>query len=111
MGKQIWICIQGHPYFDRKISYGEMFIEDNGFLMNNTKHPLDVNSNYCRSCFKKMAKCKYCEIEVDDREALIWVEGHYRIHIDENNCIESGEYPSDEIKINYCPMCGRKLED
>ena len=54
-------------------------------------------------------KCKYCEVNVEDREALIWVEGHYRIHINENNHIDSGEYPPDGTKINYCPMCGREL--
>ena len=53
--------------------------------------------------------CEYCKDDVDDREALIWVEGHYRIHINENNHIDSGEYPPDGTKINYCPVCGREL--
>lgn len=66
-------------------------------------------NNYPDILHIKVVDCEYCEGDVDDRKALIWVEGHYKIHIDENNCIESGEYPSEEKKINYCPICGRKL--
>ena len=55
-------------------------------------------------------KCEYCEVEVDDREALLTVECYYdsqeKIYIDGNGNITDN---TSENKINYCPMCGREL--
>lgn len=56
-------------------------------------------------------KCEYCEVDVDDRKPILerydndcYFEYFY---IDENNHLTNGDIVHD--KINYCPMCGRKL--
>lgn len=55
-------------------------------------------------------KCEYCEVDVDDRMALLTVECYYdsqeKIYIDGNGNLTDN---TSENKINYCPMCGRKL--
>ena len=61
--------------------------------------------------------CKYCMGDVEQRANLLiptsGIEGYEQndIYIDEENyiCDMYGEYGN--TKINYCPMCGRKLGD
>ena len=49
--------------------------------------------------------CEYCEGEVDFRKNLMG-----EIYIDGNNNL-TDDIELEDVKINYCPMCGRKLED
>ena len=56
-------------------------------------------------------KCEYCEVDVDDRKSLLVVETdfyNYEIYVDGNNNLTHYDMFEDN-KINYCPMCGRKL--
>ena len=56
-------------------------------------------------------ECKYCEVDVDDRENLLQIETDYwdfNIYIDDNNNLTHNDKFEDN-KINYCPMCGRRL--
>lgn len=49
--------------------------------------------------------CKYCEGNVDEREDLM--DG---IYVDANGNL-TNDIELDDVKINYCPMCGRKLSE
>ena len=69
-----------------------------------------------KSCFEIIKdKCKYCEGDVDDRnyiaKDLELLEDKIYLYIDGNGMLnvsnQDGFY--DDTKINYCPMCGRKL--
>lgn len=55
-------------------------------------------------------KCEYCEVDVDDRKILLKSEQgdytDYLIYIDGNGNLTD---ETTDKKINYCPMCGRKL--
>ena len=54
-------------------------------------------------------ECKYCEVDVDDREMLFVLEDSFyecEIYIDGNGNLTDN---ISDNKINYCPMCGRKL--
>ena len=68
--------------------------------------------------------CEYCEKEkklIETEEAdYIWEKfcgyedrfvfvdrGYLRYTTDDYSCLDHGE----KIKINFCPMCGRKLGD
>ena len=54
-------------------------------------------------------ECKYCEVDVDDREMLFVLEDSFyecEIYIDGNGNLTDN---TSDKKINYCPMCGRKL--
>lgn len=54
--------------------------------------------------------CEYCEVDVDDRKNIFIIETDYvdyEIYVDGNNNLSS-DFPFGK-KINYCPMCGRKL--
>ena len=53
--------------------------------------------------------CEYCETLVDNRKNLLECE-YFEIYIDGNGNITEDEYCV-ENKINYCPMCGRKLNE
>ena len=56
-------------------------------------------------------ECKYCEVDVNDRKSLLQIETDYwdfDIYIDGNNNLTHND-KLDDNKINYCPMCGRKL--
>ncbi|MBP1046417.1 hypothetical protein I6N96_08980 [Enterococcus sp. BWM-S5] len=54
--------------------------------------------------------CKYCEKkeyivtfeESKDFEGYVWVEG--------NDLVVDNDYQRTLVEINYCPMCGVKLE-
>ena len=49
--------------------------------------------------------CEYCELDVYFRKNLL--DG---IYIDSENFL-SNDYECEAVKINYCPMCGRKLQE
>ena len=60
---------------------------------------------------KGLQMCEYCE----KRKFLIDQSG-LLLMIDKNSLHavweeEFGGYPTADAKINYCPMCGRKLSD
>ena len=54
---------------------------------------------YCKNPFANLAICQYYETRI-----FISVSGSYLQIFDE-------DYPGfcDNLKINFCPMCGRKL--
>lgn len=53
-------------------------------------------------------KCEYCE--VDDFRLMIRTDGTEVLAIDKDNELQiMPEFV--KAKINYCPMCGRKLND
>lgn len=76
---------------------------------------------FCPSCEKEIyafvieemvvkEKCEYCEGDVDYRKNLI-VNNNYpshiiKIYIDGDGSLTDN---TSDKKINYCPMCGRKL--
>lgn len=49
--------------------------------------------------------CEYCEGKVDFRKNLMG-----EIYIDGDNNL-TDDLELEDVKINYYPMCGRKLED
>lgn len=53
--------------------------------------------------------CEYCETLVDNRKNLLECE-YFEIYIDGNGSVTDDE-SCVEAKINYCPMCGRKLNE
>lgn len=61
--------------------------------------------------------CKYCEGDVDDRKYiskdLELAKGNIDLYIDGNNLLDISDESgfSISIKINNCPMCGRKLKE
>lgn len=64
--------------------------------------------------------CKYCNgseetimYTSDDNSIYIGEGGTYKYHNDNSGyicLINSDSYKGNEVKINYCPMCGKKLE-
>lgn len=69
-----------------------------------------------KDCFEIIKdKCKYCENNVDDRnyiaEDLDLLEDKISLYIDGDNLLDVSDTCgfSESVKINYCPMCGRKL--
>ena len=60
--------------------------------------------------------CEYCKKVRDDNEPLIWSEF---MDGELSECVEirykHGQFELwsgiSFVRINYCPMCGRKLED
>ncbi|ACA57398.1 hypothetical protein FDC45_17875 [Clostridium botulinum] len=59
-----------------------------------------------------MGECEYCYGDVDNRRALLTDSFNDDIYISGNNTlVGSDDLELDEIKINYCPICGRKLEE
>ncbi len=67
----------------------------------------------------KKPKCRYCEYKRDYEYLVKTTRSHtsdgLRVHIDGDQLVVSGWYDSMvgiepvEAKINFCPMCGRKL--
>lgn len=55
--------------------------------------------------------CNYCTGNVDSRKALLVTESLDEIYIDGENYLTGDDEFSlkEDTKINYCPMCGRKL--
>lgn len=56
-----------------------------------------------------MEECIYCEWDVETRDYIIG-DGGRGIYIDGNGYLmPDDDLNMDEIEINFCPMCGRKL--
>mgnify|MGYP001623680652 FL=1 len=63
--------------------------------------------------------CKYCEIDDITNEAKRHIRKNQRVTIKivRNVCredlyylsVDTNSYQKEEIDINYCPMCGRRL--
>lgn len=55
--------------------------------------------------------CNYCTGNVDSRKPLLVTKSLDEIYIDGNNYLTGDDNFSleEDTKINYCPMCGRKL--
>ena len=62
---------------------------------------------------KKQEICEYCHEDFDKHVKPIEKNGHAYIHFGMNGwCLElSAKGWNGETKINYCPMCGRKLRN
>ena len=57
-----------------------------------------------------MEECKYCTGDVEGRKALLGDDFNNVIYISGNNTlVGDDDLELDEIKINYCPICGNKL--
>jgi hypothetical protein len=53
--------------------------------------------------------CNYCCDDVDKRDYIL-ADGYGGFYIDGNgNLVGDDAYDFPDRKINYCPMCGRKL--
>ena len=61
---------------------------------------------------KKQEICEYCHEDSDKYVKPIEKNGHAFIHFGMNGwCLElRAKGWHGETKINYCPMCGRKLQ-
>ena len=55
--------------------------------------------------------CEYCEKEkvILTFDESVDFEGY--VNIINNQLVISNDYGLTAIRINYCPMCGRKLEE
>lgn len=68
-----------------------------------------------KDCFEIIKdKCRYCEGDVDDRNYLaedLDLLEKTSLYIDGDNLLDVSDICglSESVKINYCPMCGRKL--
>lgn len=63
---------------------------------------------------KKFKECIFCSLKNNELLDLgIYQDGVLLLEKEENNyyIIIDTEHDYDEIKINYCPMCGRRLGD
>lgn len=59
---------------------------------------------------KSKVKCPYCELDNEYRENLMHDVNDNCVCIwDDKLFIDDGEIEHNKVKINYCPMCGRKL--
>lgn len=65
-------------------------------------------------------KCKYCENIINDKQGYahgepFWTRGELShptytwLCMDENGNIYLDDTDGNEISVQYCPMCGRKL--
>ncbi len=58
--------------------------------------------------------CEYCKLLSGDW-AILAEDGETELKIERHNkeysLIAESLYDSAEIRINYCPICGRKLEE
>lgn len=65
--------------------------------------------------------CKYCEIDDITNEAKRHIRKNQRVTIKivRNVCredlyylsVDTNSYQKEEININYCPICGRKINN
>lgn len=62
----------------------------------------------CTKCSYYKENCKYCYGDVENRKDIM-SDGIDSIYITSNNCLKSMYNDYVMEKINYCPMCGRKL--
>lgn len=51
-----------------------------------------------------MKNCHYCCRDIDSRNLIM-----ERIYINENNFLTDDEEEIPNFKINFCPICGKKL--
>ena len=98
--------IDGNKHFNSTQLVERYRCEGNGALCD-----MDCeNCEFYKKCYTK-EPCPYCH---GKKDLLKKVNG-FGVYIYENNlglyfeCSE-GE-ADDDVKINYCPMCGRKFED
>lgn len=60
--------------------------------------------------------CEYCEGKVDNRLPLIMVESEtygnddIEVYINGEDKLTTTESMAEEMIINYCPICGRRLK-
>jgi hypothetical protein len=63
---------------------------------------------------RKMNECEFCQPRRDDNEDLIYSELNGECNYFTQIRYKNGEYRLQTVnsfrKINFCPMCGRKLE-
>lgn len=53
--------------------------------------------------------CKYCSGDVDMRDYIL-SNGNEGVYIDGNgNLVGDDDFDFEDKKINFCPICGRKL--
>jgi len=58
---------------------------------------------------KENSVCRYCCVDIDDRDLLL-SDGCDGVYIDGNNQLVGDDaFNFDYKKINFCPICGRKL--
>lgn len=84
------------------------------------KYVSEISEKIKKRCF--MNECKYCTAE-DDWQKMI--EKTYKmlssdaglhLYVDKSSlglqlCVEPQEIIDECVKINFCPMCGRKLKE
>lgn len=80
---------------------------------------MDAINNKCPYCHHRLNKPHYelllADISSDDYGDDLYIRAD--VDISEQNTMslwlstDEGETATDEISINFCPMCGRKLED
>jgi hypothetical protein len=89
-----------------KIIIKEIDIMENGHMFPESEH-LEVSY----SEMDNIKKCEYCEVDVDDRVNLLeldlYPEYDIEVYIDGNNNLTYNGFG--DKRINFCPMCGRKL--
>ena len=72
------------------------------------------NQKDCPYCHHETGKKHYTLLEWHYFANDNYVEATVDINTDKSMSLIVGDYygdSTDEIKINYCPMCGRKLND
>lgn len=78
-------------------------------------------NGFCRNCetffMEARKQCPYCQREGQRNLTLLgdYVDGHNNDVVIENGRIvytriENGEKSTASKKINFCPICGRKME-
>ena len=71
-----------------------------------------INQKKCPYCHNETGKKHYTLLEWHYFANDNYVEATVDINTDKSMSLIVGDYygdDTDEIKINYCPMCGRKL--
>jgi hypothetical protein len=62
-----------------------------------------------KSMSNSYENCQYCCDNVDERDLLL-SNGSEGVYIDGNgNLIGDDEFNFNDKKLNYCPICGKKL--
>lgn len=70
---------------------------------------MDIDDEELKATIEnRKKKCEYCDL-VSGEEKDIGSLKNYEILIERHNDTYSITAFSDELEINYCPMCGRKL--
>ena len=68
---------------------------------------------------KGKTMCKYCDVRMPDgcglelnsknEHAMLWIYPDGHVCVDYEDCNKDGY--RDSFKFNYCPMCGKPLDD